>query len=112
MLSAITIYTTNGFNIKNINADLEFNCLKPHLPVPMNIIDKDSHVHPAERSIRTVKERARCTVQSLPFSYHPFLLTAAIMYDSISNLNIFPYSNGITNDISPSTFVTGTPKRD
>jgi len=69
-------------------------------------------VHPAERSIRTVKERARYTVQSLPFGYYPLLLAAAIIYDSISNLNDFSCKNGITDYISPASFVTGAQKKD
>ena len=56
MLSAITLHATNRFNTKNIDVDLEFNCLKLCLPIPMNIIDKDSYVYPAERLMCIVKK--------------------------------------------------------
>lgn len=55
MLSVFSLHATNGFNVKVLDEDLEFECLKPHLPTLMNIIDKNTHVHPAEISIRTVR---------------------------------------------------------
>ena len=85
----ITIHEINGFEIKSIDADFEFNYLKTHLPILINNINKNSHMHRAERSISTFKERYCCTVQSLPFSYFPAPLIVTIIYNVVSNLNIF-----------------------
>ena len=57
LLSVITTHETNGFNIKSIDVDLEFNYLKTHLSVLLDIINKNSHVHLAKKSIRIVKKR-------------------------------------------------------
>ena len=51
-------HRSNGFSIKHAVADLEFKCVKEDLsPIAVNIVDANDHVHPIERSIRTVKER-------------------------------------------------------
>ena len=50
----------NSFDIKSIDATLEFNCLKPYLLGLINLIDKDSHARAAKRAMRIVKERALC----------------------------------------------------
>jgi hypothetical protein len=66
--AVINLYETRGFTISRIEADHEFNCItNDMLPVAMNIADANDHVHEVKRSIRTIKERTRCTVQGLPF---------------------------------------------
>ena len=56
LLSMFSTCTTNGFETQSMDADIEFNCLKPHLPMLINTIDKNFHVHLPERSIYTAKE--------------------------------------------------------
>ena len=56
LLSAMNMHTTNDFNIKTIDADLEFKYSQEYLLELINLIDKDSHLHLVERSMRTVKE--------------------------------------------------------
>ena len=49
-------YKKYGFSIDCLDVDLEFKCVKDDLQPNVNLYDKNSHVHPAERAIRTVKE--------------------------------------------------------
>ena len=56
LLLVFSICTTDGFKTQSMDADIEFNCLKPHLPTLINTIDKNFHLHLAERSIYTTKE--------------------------------------------------------
>jgi hypothetical protein len=64
--AVINMYETRGFNITQIKGDREFSCITNDvLPVTLNVADADDHVHEVERSIRTVKEQTRCTIQGL-----------------------------------------------
>jgi hypothetical protein len=57
------MYEAQGFNITRLEADQEFACIANDvLPIDLNVADADVHVHKVERSIRTIKERTRCTV--------------------------------------------------
>ena len=80
---------TNCFKIKPIDANLEFNCLKPYIKIIINIIDKKSYIYLVKRFSRTVKEQCRYISYSLPFSFILVLLTVDIMCNAITNLNIF-----------------------
>jgi len=66
---AVTLlYETQGFKIPDIHADKEFACItNDMLPTRLNIADADDHAPEVERSIRTMKERIRCTIHGLPF---------------------------------------------
>jgi hypothetical protein len=64
----VGMYKGRGFNVTRLEADQEFKCITNGvLPTILNVADADDHVHEVERSIRTIKERTRCTVQGLPF---------------------------------------------
>jgi hypothetical protein len=70
--AVIKLYTNRGFNVIDINADKEFECIRDDLlPIRLHIVDKDSHVAEVERSIRVVKERVRSTIAGLPFKRIP-----------------------------------------
>ena len=45
---AIDIHTNNFFLVLFINTDLELNCLKNDIIVPVNIVDKNSYIYLAE----------------------------------------------------------------
>ena len=106
----INLYQTRGFNILRIEADREFACITNDLlPTPLNVADADDHVHEVERSIRTVKERTRCTLQGLPFRRVPKLMIRAAVEGAHRSLNQFPANDGISDVLSPLTIMTGCP---
>jgi hypothetical protein len=91
----------------------KFNCIREHVrPVQVNIVPADSHVGEIERSIRTIKERLRACVHGLPFKRLPKLFLTHMVYDAVSCLNMFPWANGISALLSPTSIVTGLPPPD
>jgi hypothetical protein len=74
------LYEARRFNISRIETDQEFRCIiNDLLPFPVNVAAADDHVAEVERSIRTVKERVRCTVQGLPFRRIPKLMIRTVI---------------------------------
>ena len=110
--AAIDVCETNGFKAENIDADLEFKCVDTQFDAKFNIIDTDSHVHPIERSNRTIKERIRCLIQGLPFRCLPLGMVKALPIFIVRNLNRFPIASRISKSMSPLTLVTAEPKPD
>ena len=47
LTSVFDAYTNNNFNVKTLDADLEFEFLRNILLTKVNVVYKDSHVHPA-----------------------------------------------------------------
>ena len=55
--------------------DYEFECLKTLMPnVTLNTMAASEHVGEIKQKIRVIKERARCTVNSLPYPALPDLM--------------------------------------
>jgi hypothetical protein len=64
----IQLYQARGFNITDINCDIEFGCIRDHIfPITLNLVAADGHVGEVERSFRTIKKRNHSTVHGLPF---------------------------------------------
>jgi hypothetical protein len=59
-----------------------------------------------------MKERTRCTVHSMPYKCLPNMMMKHIVLNSVYWLNAFPSKNGISNMMSPSSIVLGTPSPD
>ena len=110
--SIINTHHKQGFEVKTIDVDLEFDSLKEKLSIPVNVVDKNTHVHAVERSIRTIKERIRCTIQSLPFSCIPKLIIEGAVAEATENLNRLPRRGGVSPHLSPLTIVCNAPKLD
>jgi hypothetical protein len=112
--AVINLYETRGFNVTRLEADREFTCITNNvLPINLNIADADDHVHEVERSVRTIKERVRCTaVQGLPFRRIPKMMTRGIVEGAHKSLNQFPAKNGASDILSPLTIMTGRPRPD
>ena len=107
------LYATRGFIISRIEGDREFSCIvNDVLPTALNVADADDHVHEVERSIRTIKERVRCTVQGLPYRRLPRVLIRSIVEGAHKSLNQFPVKNGASAVLSPLTIMTGSPSPD
>jgi hypothetical protein len=109
----VNMYKSRGFNVTRLEADQEFQCITNDvLPTILNVADADDHVHEVERSIRTIKERTRCTVQGLPFRRMPKIMVRAAVEGAHKALHQFPAKNGISKVLSPLTIMTGQPKPD
>ena len=78
----------------------------------VNIVGREEHVGPAEREIRTIKERARCTTNYLPYKRFPIIMTRALIQSITDMLNIFPRKDSIAEDYSPAAIVLGKPSID
>jgi hypothetical protein len=106
-------YTQRGFKIVAFNGDNKFETLREHLrPTPLHIVGRGEHVGPIERSVRTIKERVRCSCQSLPYKKITTLMTRSIVESSVTWLNAFPAKEGASKTMSPSAIVLGSPKPD
>jgi hypothetical protein len=106
--SVLTLYSGRGFTVSSVHADLEFACLQPSLlPLPMNLVPRDAHVGEIERSIRTIKERVRADVSTLPFSRLPKLLICELVRRAVHFLNHCPTLDDVSATLSPSSVVTG-----
>ena len=104
------MYETRGFTISRIERDHEFGCITAALlPLTLNVAAADDHVPEVERSIRTIKERTRCTVQGLPFRKMPREMMRAAIEGAHKDLNQFPAKNGASKVMSPLTIMTGKP---
>ena len=67
----VSLYKAQGFNPKYIYADEQFKCLKNQLmdslQVTLVTVPKGTHVKEVERFVRTIKERVRSMLLTLPF---------------------------------------------
>ena len=73
----------------------------------LNPTSRDEHVSDIERYIRTIKERMRCMYNTLPFKHMPKVLVIEMAKAAVYWLNAFPAFNGISDEQSPKTLVTG-----
>ena len=82
--------------------DGEFEKIKDVLPtVECNTTAAKEHVSEAERTIRTVKERTRGLVCTLPFMHIPRQMKIKFVYFMVLWLNAFPVKTGISGVYSP-----------
>jgi hypothetical protein len=105
----LQLYEQRGFQIIDIHADHEFACIRDELrPVEMDtVVPVDEHVGEIERSIRTTKERTRCTIQGLPYERYTKVMIIDLVNRCVRSLNQIPAQDGISDRISPLTLVTG-----
>jgi hypothetical protein len=109
----VGMYEGQGFNVTRLEADQEFKCITNGvIPTILNVADVDDHVHEVERSIRTIKERTRYTVQGLPFRRMPKIMVRAAVEGAHKALNQFPAKKGVSKVMSPLTIMTGQPRPD
>ena len=126
LLKEIKLYVGRGFIVRDVHADSEFECAREALsnahkedglrdlpgPVHLEIYTTNEHVKEVERSIRTIKDMLRATAHGMPYKRLPKQIVKGLVAYSVQNLNLFPYANGISQDMSPSMIVHGTPAPD
>jgi hypothetical protein len=113
-LSAVcSIYAARGFRVTNVHCDSEFECVQHDFPdIHFAFVAADGHVGEVERSIRTIKERVRAVLHSLPFRRVPILLIRRAVVDVNRLLNLFPSASGASTALSPAAIVTGAGRPD
>ena len=108
--SVIAKYITRGITITDVFADNEFNneaYQQLVLPAALHICAKGEHVPIIERSIRTVKERARSVFQGTPYDKLPRLMTISLLEGIERWLNSFPSVDTQEPRPSPAMIVEG-----
>ena len=105
------LYKARSFKVDTIYADKEFKSLKQNLldtdNILVNIAATNELVPKIERVIRTIKERNRGTVHSLPYKRVPKVLKQAMLVKEVTWLNSFTQADGVSPVLIPRTIVTG-----
>ena len=110
---SILEYTTRGFEVVDVHADREFECLRESLGnVSLEICGPDEHVPEVERSIRTMKETMRATAHGLPYRRLPKVMITELVAMATRCLNGFPKEDGVSEHMSPHSIVTGRARMD
>jgi hypothetical protein len=82
--------------------DSKLEKIKNQMPMlECNMTAAKEHVSKAERMIRTIKERARGLIGTLPFEHIPCRIKIEFIYFFVLWLNAFPVWNGIFSVHSP-----------
>ena len=100
-------YSKRGFDVVDVHADKEFECIADDIKPHAEICPADAHVPIVERSVRTMKETCRKTIHGLPFERLPRLMVRRLVKEVDRCLNMFPYPEGISKLGSPDSIVTG-----
>jgi len=103
----IRVYTRGGFVVQTMMMDMEFKKLVDLLPnVTINTTAAREHVGEIERKIRVIKERARITMNALPYPQLPRLMTIELMHFCIMWMNAFPVKSGVSEKWSPRELIS------
>jgi len=105
------VYRKRGFILTTMLMDGQFEGITGDLAalgVTVNTVARGEHVPEAERYIRTIKERARCVYNTMPFNKIPGRMVAELIYYCVFWLNTFPAHDGISDTLSPRSIVTGS----
>ena len=109
----LDIYKARNLQIVSCCADNEFAKIREDIrPIPLEIVAREEQVPRIQRAIRTLKERTRCYCHGLPYNAFPITMTIALVELANHWLNQFPDQDGISDTLSPSAIVLGTPKPD
>jgi hypothetical protein len=96
------VYGRGGFNVRTILIDGEFEKIKGLLRnVECNTTAAKEHVSEAKRMIRTIKERTRGLLTTLPFEHIPWRMKIKFIYFIVLWLNTFPVKSGISSTFLP-----------
>ena len=122
----LRLYAQRGFDIQDVHADQEFECVRSDLAglhldkdfvflkhgIALETCTTNAHVGEAERSIRTIKETVRATIHGMPYRRLPRQMIHGLVAYATQTLNAFPYPEGVSPHLSPNTIITGTPTPD
>ena len=104
------VYHRGGFRLRHALMDGAFKSMRGDLlgmGILLNPTSREEHVGDIERYIRTVKERMRCSYNSVPFERVPPRMVVELASREVFWLNAFPPTGGISVTLSPRAIVTG-----
>eukprot|EP00536_Pseudo-nitzschia_multiseries_P002052 jgi/Psemu1/4764/gm1.4764_g len=108
----INFYRKQSFQITTILADGQFK--PPTMSflagkhIELNIVSCDEHDPEAKRYNQTMKEQqCHCIFSTLPYNKVPKRMIVEMVRNGTFYLNAFPWNNGVSNDLPPTTIVTG-----
>ena len=107
--NVMRLYGSRGFLVTMTHADGEFEVLRGSLAAAgsgLNVCSHDEHVPEVERYIRTIKERARCLYNSVPFTRFPVVMIKEMVTACVFWLNMFPPHDGVSATLSPWALMT------
>lgn len=101
-------YHSRGFEIHEVLADNEFQCLEADiLPTRLNLASRNEHVGDIENSNKYLKQTVRCLLTSTGARRVPKAMVIGAIDLATTCANAFPIDSGISDSLSPSTVVTG-----
>ncbi len=102
-------YHSRGFEIHEVLADNEFQCLEADilLPTRLNLVSRNEHVGDVENSNKYLKQTVRCLLSSTGARRVPKAMAIGAIDLATTCANTFPIDSGISDSLSPSTIVTG-----
>jgi hypothetical protein len=101
------IYGLAGFVVQTTMMDMEFGKLKNLLAhVALNTTAAREHVGKIKQKIRVIKERARETINTLPYKKLPRLMVIELLHFCMIWMNSFPVRSGISDNWSPRELVS------
>lgn len=108
----VSAYTQRGFAVKTLITDGErgFSAIAHELRemgITHNPSAKNDHAAEAERAIRTIKERVRGYVNTLPYTKLPTAMKIQLVYHTVFWVNSFPKRSGVSDTMSPREIVKG-----
>ncbi len=102
------MYGSAGFVVQTTMMD-KFDKLKNMLPhIAINTMAAREHVGEIEQKIRVIKERARGTINTLPYKMPPRLMVIELLHLCVMWMNSFPIRSGISDKWSPRELVSST----
>ena len=103
----IKFYTRGGFMVQCVMMDMEFEPVTHELDLAeVNTTAAREHVGEIKRGIRTIKERARCSLLVLPFKHIPRQMTIHLIYFGVMWPNAVPSNLDVSQMYSPREIVT------
>ena len=106
----ISIYNSRGFYVQYILADGEFRHMSGDIvsefKCQFNCTGTGEHVPEAERGVRTIKERIRCVVTTLPYKMIPQIFQISLMKFVKFWINSLPQENSILPNICSKAIMT------
>jgi hypothetical protein len=101
------IYGRAGFIVQISMMDMEFEKLKDLLSnIALNTTATQEHVGEIERKISVIKERARGTINTLPYKMLPELVIIELLHFRVMWMNSFPVKSGVSEKYSPRELVS------
>ena len=97
-----------GLEVTQLSTDNDFTCIEEEVkPVRLNVVAAKKHVGDIESSMRTVKECTRCHIHRNQYERYPHIMVTGCVTKSINDLNQLQSFNGLSQELSPETLITG-----